>query len=343
MTDPAPPVDPGRQRYDRLMSEADELLRSGSFDAAVQHFAAAAELAREGGAAPEMATALHRAAVGRDRQQRLDEAAWFARQALAIDEQCFGPVHPAVARDLHSLGVVSARGGDAQEAAELLARSASISRRLQSSRELITTLMALGQALHRSGQAKGAVDAFGEAAQLSEQASGAQGMHTVRALLSLAAAHASSGEFGHAHVTWTDLTRRLAGRGTPPAGIAGALASAWKGLGDLAHGARADHDDAAWMYSFAELVAPEGHPAGAAASKALDALGRREAPPASPERFVIVAAPPGADRVDVAHPTGGRLTVPRGGFAGGVGECVTLAIRDGQVAILRVSPEDESA
>jgi len=337
MADAPPSTDARRLRYDRLMTEADELLRAGTFDAAVQHFAAAAELARDGGAAPELATALHRASIGRDRQGRLDEAAWFARQALGIDEQFFGPVHPAVARDLHSLGVVVARGGDAKEAAELLTRSASISRRFQSGRELLTTLMALGQAHHRSGDPKGAVTAFSEAAQLGEQATGPQGMHTIRALLSLAAAQISSGDLGAAHSTWAEVTRRLAGRGTPPPGIAAALASAWMGLGDLALRGRGDHEDAVWMYSFAEWLAPEGHPVVAAAGTRLSELGRRETPPARPEHFVVVAAPADADRVDVAHPTGGRLTVLRGDFAGAVGTLVTVSLR-GQPEQLVLTP-----
>jgi hypothetical protein len=81
------------------------------------------------------------------------------------------------------------------------------------------------------------------------------------------------------------------------------------------------------------MIAPDGHPAGAAASQALKALGRRERPPESPELFVVVAAPDAADRLDVAHPTGGRLTVARGGFSGGVGDWVTVAIRNEQMVV----------
>ncbi len=323
MADAPPTTDTRRVRYDKRMAQADELLRQGSFDQAVQHFAAAAELARDGGAAPELATALHRAAIGRDRQGRLDEADWFVRQALGIDEQFFGPVHPAVARDLHSLGVVVARGGDSTEAVELLTRSASISRRFQSGRELLTTLMALGQAQHRTGAPEAAQVSFSEAAELGERATGPQSMHTVRALLALAAAQAAGRAYGQAHATWSEVTRRLAGEGTPPTGIAGALATAWMGLGDLALRARGDRADAAWMYSFANTMAPAAHPVKEASRTILNELGAfNEAPPAGV--WVVVAAPAEAERVDVAHPTGGRLTAPRGDIAREVGTLVVV-------------------
>ncbi len=305
-----PSRDARRLRYDRLIQEGDELLNRGDFDPAVQHYAAAAELARDGGAGPELATALHRASVGRDRQGKLDEAAWFAGQALHVDTQFFGPVHPAVARDLHSLGVVLARGGAHAEAARELERSASISRRFQSAGELVTTLLALGQAHHRGGQAKQAQLAFSEAAEVATRNDGPQGFYAVRALLALASAQMTANEFAPAHMTWAEVTRRLAGRGVPPEGIASALATAWLGLGDLAHRARGDIDDAHWMYSFAVSLT-EGTPAGATAASRLSSLNLHAMPMPPEGEYVVVAAVPGQNRVDVAHPTGGRLTVER--------------------------------
>lgn len=328
-TDPpdAPPSpDARRVRFDQLMTEADQHLQAGRFDAAVEHYAAAAQLARDGGALVELGTALHRASVGRDRGGVPEEAAWFARQALSVDQQVFGPVHPAVARDLHSLGVILARSGQPAEAVPHLRRSADISERFQSPRERVTTLLALGQALHRAGEPAEAAPVFSEAAELATQADQPQGRHAIRALLSLAGAQAAAGQLAGAHTTWTELTRRLAGRGTPPPVIASALAQAWQGLGTLALRARGDHQDAAWMFAFALWLAPTGHPVRRAAQEGLSACGLDPTVPREAGRYVVVAAPPEADRFDVASPTGGRFTLTRAAVPGpiSVGRVLTL-------------------
>lgn len=325
-------TDARRLRYDRIMAEADHHLQQGAFETAVNHYAAAAELARDGGAMPEMATALHRASVGRDRANQLGEAAWFATQALQIDESFFGPVHPAVARDLHSLGVILARQERPADAVEPLRRSADISARYQSHRERITTLLALGQALHAAEEATQAAAVFSKVAELAATVEGPQGRHAVRALLSMASAQAAAGQLGGAHTTWAELTRRLAGRGTPPPGIAGALAQAWQGLGTLALRGRRDPIDAAWMFLFALQLAPADHPIRDAARASLAACAHTPTLPSDPEHFVVVVAPEGADRFDVASPTGGRFTLARTSLDGAVepGQVVRLEMTPGQ-------------
>lgn len=325
----SPDTDAPRHRFDRLMAEADALLASGTLDEAVRHYAAAAELARAGGAMPELATALHRAAVGRDRQGMVDEAIWFSTQALRIDESVHGPVHPAVARDLHSLGVVLARSGKQAEAIGHLRRSADISSRFQSARERVTTLLALGQAQHGAGKPADAALTFSTAAEEATRLEGPQGSHAVRALLSMASAQASGGQLPGAHASWAEVTRRLAGEGAPPSGIATSLARAWQGLGTLAHRGRGDVQDARWMYAFARSLVPETHPVHEACTAAMLALGPAPTLPNGPHDFVVVVAPAGADRFDVARPTGGRFTLST--------RAVTEPVQVGQVVQVRFS------
>ena len=332
----APPTDARRERYDRVMAEADGLLRKGDFDGAVKQYAAAAELARDGGAVPEMATALHRAAIGRDRSGQLEEALWFARQALQADESFFGPAHPAVARDLHSLGVVLARGGKPGEAVAPLRRSADISARFESARERLTTLLALGQALHRSDAPKEAAAVFSEAAELATASDGAQSPHAVRAMLSMATAQAAAGELAHAHATWAELTRRLAGNGVPPPAIATSLARAWQGLGTLALRGRGDRVDAGWMYAFAMALTPPGHPVHDAAAAAAAECGPAPTVPRQPDTYVVVAAPEGSSAVDVARPTGGRFTLARSAVPADVAVGRALRLRFGAGGTLEV-------
>lgn len=332
-------TDARRLRYDRIMAEADHHLQQGAFESAVNHYAAAAELARDGGAMPEMATALHRAAVGRDRANQLGEALWFVQQALQIDEAFFGPVHPAVARDLHSMGVILARQERPADAVEPLRRSADISARFESTRERITTLLALGQSLHAGQKADEAVAVFSQVAELAAQLEGPQGPHSVRALLSMASAQAAAGQLAGAHTTWAELTRRLAGRGTPPPGIALALAQAWQGLGTLALRGRGDAVDAAWMFSFALSLAPEDHPVRDAARVSLSQCGTAPSMPDDSTLFVVVVVPEDADRFDVASPMGGRFTLARAVLDGpvSVGQTMRLEMAPNQpVQVQRV-------
>lgn len=303
------PPDARRLRYDALITEADRLLQDSDYDGAVKHYAAAAELARDGGASPELGTALHRAAVARDRQGDPKEATWFARQALSVDEAFFGPVHAAVARDLHSLGVILARQSALNDAVDALERSATISRRLTSPGELVTTLLALGPAHHQAGQPDRAAEAMAEAAQVAHTHEGPRSLRTARALLGLAAARGALRQLPAAHATWVEVTRRLSGSGQPPARVAVALAQAWMGLGDLALRARRDLADAAAMFSFAVALVPEGHPIAQAARDGLSAAQRApiSVPPGGLYR--VVARPAGQPVADVAHPTGGRWTV----------------------------------
>jgi tetratricopeptide (TPR) repeat protein len=323
-------TDARRLRYDRLMAEADHFLGTGDFAEAVKHYAAAAELARDGGAMPELATALHRAAIGRDRADQLREALWFAEQALQIDESFFGPVHPAVARDLHSLGVILARSGKPADAVPHLQRSADISARSNSPREQITTLLALGQAFHTAEEPVQAAVAFSQAAEVATTTEGPRGRHAVRAMLSMASALAAAGQLGRAHTTWAELTRRLAGQGTPPPAIAVALAQAWQGLGTLAHRGRNDTTDAGWMYAFAHHLAPVDHPVRDAARAGMARCPIDAPLPTEPHHYVVVAAPEAADRFDVASPTGGRFTVAKSAVEG--------EVRQGQRMMLRMGP-----
>lgn len=331
----SPEVPTPRQRYDRLMQEADRLLSASQNAEAVKHFAAAAQLAREAGAMAELATALHRAAIGRDRQGMMEEALWFSTQALRVDESVFGPVHPAVARDAHSLGVVLARAGKPAEAVHHLQRSADISARTGSIRERITSLLALGQAQHGAGNPAEAARTFSIAAELATEVEGPQGAHAVRALLSMATAQAASAQLPGAHRTWMELTRRLAGRGVPPPAIATSLARAWQGLGTLALRGRADPVDARWMYGFAVSLVPEGHPVHEACVAALSELGGPPDIPAEPDAFVVVAAPDGAPGFDVARPTGGRLSIASDAVPGPVqvGQVLRVTIGEDGVSV----------
>ena len=342
-TDPLSDTDARRLRYDRVMAEADHHLQQGAFETAVQHYAAAAELAREGGAMPELGTALHRAAVGRDRANQAGEALWFAQQAVHVDESFFGPAHPAVARDLHSLGVILARQERPADAVAPLRRSADISARFDSVRERITTLLALGQALHAAEDPAQAATVFSKVAELAVSVEGPQGRHAVRALLSMASAQAAAGELGGAHTTWAELTRRLSGQGTPPPAIALALAQAWQGLGTLALQGRRDTVDAAWMFAFALHLAPADHPIQDAARYSLAKCAHTPKLPARPDVYVVVVAPEGADRFDVASPTGGRFTLATTALEGpvSVGERMQLVMPPGApVSVRRVAPSD---
>ncbi len=340
----APPVPPheSAQRWAALMQAADRAMAEGAAERAAELFAAAAARAREAGAPEALGTSLHRLCVLRDRQGRHDEARWFADQALAVDEDAHGPVHPAVARDLHGRGLAALGAGDAAAAEADLGRSAAISRRLSSPRELLLTLLALGRAAHASpAPGDHGAAAFAEARALAGRLPGAL-PYALHAENGLAEAALKTGDPRAAHAHWVATTRLGAG---PEAELRwrDALAAAWEGLGRVARAARADPADAAWMHSLAlRALGPRPHPVGARALAALDALGAapRLAPdaPLPPDRFVVVAWAPGRPAGDLAHPFGGRHSVPAAAAPDGlaVGDWVRVAVADDAIAQLTV-------
>ncbi len=338
--------DPQELRWVELMRAGDDALATGALDRAAELYAAAAALARDAGAPEALGTSLHRAAVARDRQGRHDEAAWLAGQALHMDEQALGPVHPAVARDLHALGLASLGQGKASEAAALLDRSASISRRLSSPRELLLTLLSLGRAHARTASIDDARAAFSDALQLADQVEGATGA-ALRALHGLAELDVHAGKLAEAHATWVAATRRGAG---PEAQVQWRpeLANAWLGLGQLAENGRQDNEDAIWMYSLVlRSLGPLRSTTGARALAQLDRLGAAPQllPDAvmPPDQFIVVHWQAGSARGDIAHPFGGRHTFEAAAAPDGlrVGHRVQVHVRDGALAQLDIVPDSQ--
>jgi tetratricopeptide (TPR) repeat protein len=322
--------DASAARWGQLMAAGDRALGSAQPAEAAELFAAAAARAREAGAPEALATSLHRLCVVRDRQGLHEEATFFAEQALQLDEQTHGPVHPAVARDLHGLGTARLGTGDRAGAAQALERSAAISRRLQSPRELLLTLLALGRA-----QDDDAVVTLEEALTLAAQVPGGH-PYRLRALHGLALAALAAGDAPGAHARWTELTRLGAG---PERELRWRveLAEAWLGLGEVARRARGDAQDATWMFSLAlRCLGPRPHPVGARALAALDAIGAapRLLPDAAvaPQHFVVVVHEAGSPG-DLAHPFGGRHTFPASTAPAGlaVGDWVRVVVEHGSL------------
>lgn len=331
--------DASAARWGQLMAAGDRALGAAQTAEAAELFAAAAARAREAGAAEALATSLHRLCVVRDREGQHGEAAYFAEQALQLDEQSHGPVHPAVARDLHGLGTARLGGGDRAGAVAALERSAAISRRLKSPRELLLTLLALGRA-----QDDGAEATLEEAAALAAQVPGGH-VYRLRALHGLAQRALLAGAPQQAHARWTELTRLGAG---PERELRWRveLAEAWLGLGEVAHRARGDVGDAVWMYSLAlRCLGARPHPVGARALAALDSLGAapRLLPEAAvaPECFVVVVHEAGRPG-DIAHPFGGRHTFLAGAAPEGlvVGDWVRVVVEEGELVGLERVGED---
>ena len=326
--------DPSAQRWAELMKAGDRAMASAQLERAAELFAGAAARAREAGAAEALGTSLHRLCVVRDRQGQAEEAAWFAQQALQVDEEAHGPVHPAVARDLHGLGLARLAAGQPQQAVAALQRSASISRRLNSHRELLLTLLALGRAEGREGAAT-----LEEVCALAARVPGGL-PYALRAENALAAIALSKGKPQEAHARWTAVTRTGAG---PERDLRwqAELAEAWLGLATVAESARQDRMDAIWMLSLAlRALGPRPHPLGARALAALDRLGA--APqllpdaPVPPQTFFVVAWTPEAEAGDIAHPFGGRHRFPASAAPEGlaVGDRVEVRVEHGALVAL---------
>ncbi len=313
MIDEAQPQDPAlRAAWDQAIAACDLALQQGDLEAAegwvLRALAAADAPAAE-------ATARHRWAVLLERRGALEPALAEAETALHLDEVAYGPAHLAVARDLHTLGVIFARVGRADDGVAVLERSVSLSARLDAPEERAMSTLMLGSAYRAAGRPDDALRAFAEAAEQAEQLDGPHSLRVLRALGGMAEAARAVGQLPRAHRAWVEVTRRLAGLPVEaPLVIRAELGLAWLGLGLLAEEGRREREDARAMFSFAlELFSPAEHPAAALAAERVEALGGPLAPrllprdPAEPPLVVYWSA--AARMGDLAHPRGGRWTV----------------------------------
>ena len=330
---PAP--DPARlAAWTQALAACDSAVQQGDLDAA-EAWASRAQAAAEGPAAT--ATALHRAAVVRERRGDLLAALESVRAALTLDEAAFGPAHLAVARDLHSLGVICAQLERPDEAVAALERSRGLSLRLGAPEEALLTALMLGSAYRLAGRPHEARDAFALAADEAEAQDGRHSLRVVRALGGLAEAARAVGALPQAHGAWVEVTRRLAGLPiAAPLALRAELGLAWLGLGLLAEQGRQEPQDARAMYSFSlDVMAVGEHPAAALAAERLGLLGGPLPDMALPrdpnEPPIVVFWNERSGRGDVAHPRGGRWTIDtaRAGGPRRVGERVPWDVLDG--------------
>jgi tetratricopeptide (TPR) repeat protein len=302
--------------FSHFLSLLDQALASGDLPEArsiVVSALAAAALPGDRG------TCLHRRAILEERSNELESAESTIREALALDEVDFGPVHPAVARDLHSLAAICFRQARLDAAQLAIDRSLSINSRLGGSGERLTSLMLRADIGRMAGDwARVAAD-LAEALPLGESWEGPRGLRPARCLYGLGEAYLRDGREQAAHSAWCDLSRRLSGVGPalPPA-FRQELGHAWLGLGEIALRGRRDPLDAAWMFAFAAEVLEEPGGQGHAERRLQHCRGLLDptilanfdaARPLPEGTYVGLAASPAHARGDVGHAWGGRWSL----------------------------------
>lgn len=282
---------------------------------------AAARWAQQAAAVAEApllrATAHHRLAVVHERGGALEQALVEVEAAVALDEAEGGPVSVALARDLHSRGVILGRLRENSRARVDLERSLSITDRLGGDEERLTTLLALAPALAQDGALQLATARYEQALQLADQLDGPHSLRCLRALGGIAELARGQGQLPRAHRAYIEVTRRLAG--LPPGAplrLRVELGLAWTGLGWLAEEGRGAAFDARAMFSFAlDLLHPDEHPAARFAASRLSALGgplpEQQHPRDPAEPPVVVFWNPRVGVGDLAHPLGGRWSLER--------------------------------
>ncbi len=302
--------------FSQLLSSLDQALASGKLPEARAWVVPALAAAQLPG---DRATCLHRRAILEERANELESAESTITEALALDEADFGPVHPAVARDLHSLAAICLRRTHLDAARQAIDRSLSINARLGGTGERLTSLMLRADICRMAGDwTKVAVD-LAEALPLGEAWEGPRGLRPARCLYGLGEAYLRDGREQAAHSAWCDLSRRLSGVGpTLPPAFRQELGHAWLGLGEIALRGRRDPLDAAWMFTFAVEVIEE--PAARAHAKVrLDhcrgqlspsiLAGFDAAQPLPEGTYVGLAASVAHARGDVGHAWGGRWSL----------------------------------
>jgi tetratricopeptide (TPR) repeat protein len=309
--------------WSRAIAACDLALAEADLQAATRW----AQEASAAASAPALrAAAHHRLGVVLERSDRLIEALAELEQAAALDEADGGPVTVALARDLHSRGVILGRLREADRARVDLEQSLGITDRLGGDEERLTTLLALAPTLAAAGDLAGAAARYEQALGLAEQLDGQHSLRCLRALGGIAELARARGLLPQSHRAYLEVTRRLAGLpGHAPLRLRAELGLAWAGLGWLAEEGRGAAYDARAMFSFVlDLLSPEEHPAARFALARLEALGgplpehQHPRDPAEPPVVVYWNTRVGVG--DLAHPFGGRWSLERARAGGDLQE-----------------------
>lgn len=257
---------------------------------------------------PLIGSTLQRYAIFYDAQDRFEEAEEAAREALATDEVWFGPDHPAVARDLHTLGVVLIRAGRATEALAPLERAREAIRAAGDPEDLHTTTMMVGDAQLVTGYPGRAAEAFGEAARGGVEQFERHDPRTLNAFNWLGEALRQQGRAGEAHERFAlviQLAVECIDAGGRSAAIDQELALAWFRMAVVAHFDRDALSEASLMYRYA-VDLDAGGPVGAAAEARLREVAAEHRIGGPVDLFRVVYLAPDRVHCVVTHPLQGR-------------------------------------